>query len=294
VCENDGAFATAASGGSASVTVIELMSRLAVPGLLSASTWLALCPTRIVPKFADEGANAMPGTGSGVPVPLRLIICGEAGALLAMLTEPERLPVVVGKKWIASVQLAPGESVTGVAHPVKPKSPLITIAEMLSAADPLLVMVTNWVALLVLTVCEPKTSAAVERETFETVPVPETPTVCGEPPALLEIWMFPLFTPVAAGANVTESGQDPPAGNVSGRGEQPATWNPPGAVIDERVKLPSPVLLMVTDCGGLNVPTSWLPNASDGTDAENDGAVTTTVAVIAAVLGQAVGLFGTL
>ena len=52
-------------------------------------------------------------TEPAVPVPLRVTTAGDPGALLAILTLPFKLPVVVGAKSTLNVAAPPGAIVTG-------------------------------------------------------------------------------------------------------------------------------------------------------------------------------------
>jgi hypothetical protein len=85
------------------------------------------------------------------------------------------------------------------------------------------------------------------------VPVPLRLAVCGLPAASSLTLSVPLRVPVAVGLKVTVIGQLAPAASVLG---QVLVWaKSPLAVIDVIVSGPVPVLLSVTVCGALVVPT---------------------------------------
>lgn len=183
----------------APLAAIDAIASGAVPGLLSTSTCVALVPTTRAPKSADVGANAMPGTGTGVPLPLSAMPCGLPAALLAMLISPVRAPTAVGTNLIDSVQPAPGAMLSGVAQPVKLKSPLGAMAVMFRGAPPVLLMVTVCARLAVPTVCEPKLSPVAVSDRTATAPVPESGATTGGP-AFVETLTWPLCEPADVGA----------------------------------------------------------------------------------------------
>ena len=91
-------------------------------------------------------------------------------------------------------------------------------------------------------------------------PVPVKVTVCGLPAALSEMLRLPLRVPVAVGIKITLTVQLFPAGTLVA---QLFVWvKSPVAVILEIVSAALPVLVRVTDCAALLVPTDWLPNVT--------------------------------
>ena len=83
------------------------------PPVLESTTGCATLvePVGAVAKVRLAGATVTVGGGS-VAVPLRPIVCGEPVALLAMVTEPVRLPVTVGANVTLSWQLEFGPIAT--------------------------------------------------------------------------------------------------------------------------------------------------------------------------------------
>ena len=87
---------------------------------------------------------------------------------------------------------------------------------------------------------------------------PSRGTVCGLPAALLLIITVPLRVPVAVGVKVTLKAQLAPGASVAGSVPQVFVWakSPllvPTIVIPVMVKVPSPLFVSVTVCGGLVV-----------------------------------------
>ena len=74
-------------------------------------------PALIEPKARLEGV-AETVTVAATPVPLRLTVVGELGALLVMETLPGSEPAVVGAKVTVNVALWPAAMVAGVESPL--------------------------------------------------------------------------------------------------------------------------------------------------------------------------------
>lgn len=90
------------------------------------------------------------------------------------------------------------------------------------------------------------------------IPVPESPTVAGEPGALLTIDMLPVAAPVVVGAKITENEALFPALIVIGK-VAPLALNPlPEADICVTVSGPFPAFVKVMACVAL-LPTDTLP-----------------------------------
>ena len=110
-----------------------------------------------MPKLRLVGLKLTAGAGALVPLPLRATVCGLPLALSVMLTLALRVPVAVGVKVTLMVQEAPAANVLELLGQVLvwAKSPLLVplrpILLMVRAALPLLVSVTAWAALVVLT-----------------------------------------------------------------------------------------------------------------------------------------------
>lgn len=106
-------------------------------------------------------------------LPVRLTECGLPAALSLMASEPERLPAAVGAKVTLNVQLAEGATVEPQVL-LSEKSPVTATLEMVSGPSPVLLRVTVWTELVVLTCCAEKFSPDAESETVGMTPLPES------------------------------------------------------------------------------------------------------------------------
>lgn len=64
------------------------------------------------------GLTVKPGVEGAVPVPVSATVAGEFGALLTMLTDPARVPTVVGAKTALKVAVPPAAIVFGTVSPL--------------------------------------------------------------------------------------------------------------------------------------------------------------------------------
>ena len=186
-----------------------------------------------------------------------------------MLMLALRLPLADGVKVTLIVQLAPAASVLGLMGQVLvcAKSPAFVPATVMlvivRAAVPLFVSVTDLAALVVPTFWAPKLRLVGFSVTAgaETVPVPESATLCGLPVALSLIVTLALRLPVAEGENVTLIAQFAPAASVFGLSGQVFVWAKSAAFVPLTptlliVSAAVPLLVSVTDFAALVVPTS--------------------------------------
>ena len=93
------------------------MVRLEFPLLVSVTLLALEFPAFTLPKLRLVGL-ADKVTEAATPVPLNDTVAGEFGTLLEMVTDPARLPAVVGAKTALNVALAPAANVFGVARPL--------------------------------------------------------------------------------------------------------------------------------------------------------------------------------
>jgi len=102
--------------------------------------------TVTLPKLILVGTTVICGW---IPVPLSEMANGEFVALLETLTNPDKLPMVVGANVIPKEALWPAASVSGRVEGanVKPE-PVSLIAELVTLELPVLEMVTVCVALV--------------------------------------------------------------------------------------------------------------------------------------------------
>jgi hypothetical protein len=201
-----------------------------------------------------------------VPVPKSATTCGLLGASSLMVTNPVRVPVLVGAKVKAIVQLANAATGVEVEHVVlesSANSPLKLMAEIVNALVPVFASVTLCTALVVPTTWLPNVRLEGVRLTPGAVPVPERVTTLV--PALLTKERLPLRVPVAVGVNVTPtaqlalgaSGVETTQGVVA-----PSTAKSPLAVKLVKFRSLVPVFVTVTLWAAPVVPTTWLPKMS--------------------------------
>ena len=174
---------------------------LEFPVFVKEALRLLLLPTFTLPKLRFDVLNVssrVPAT----PVPLKVIMSGELGALLVSETEPVTDPPTVGVKTTLNVACEPVGIVSGVPRPVIVKPAPDTVAcEITTLAVPLFVK---------LIVCElllpvetfPKAAVPGTAPSCAWAPVPLKAIVDGEPVTLLATEMLPEALPEVVGANV--------------------------------------------------------------------------------------------
>lgn len=210
-----------------------------------------------------------------VPVPVSETACGLLPALSVMTSVAERCPDAVGlnTKGIPVEPLGAmvmGAAVVGRTKPVdNPKSPglppLRDSPVICNGALPVLVAVTDSVALLLPMACVPNGSGlGLNRVSgAATTPVPASDTVSVVPLVLLMINVA-LRAPCACGLNATLTGALPPGGTLKERGPlmlkslalRPASSMP--------VTFTVVLVLLLIVTGRLAVTlTPWLPKLSE-------------------------------
>ncbi|HVO88269.1 MAG TPA: hypothetical protein VMV45_06985, partial [Casimicrobiaceae bacterium] len=195
-------------------------------------------------------------------MPLAAMACGLPVPLLVTVIVALRAPVAVGANDTEIVHCAPGATLLHVV--VTGNSDGFELVTLLTATavPPVLVTVMTLAALEVPTFWVPKV-AVCGNESWPGValgePVPDTAIVCGLPAPLLVMVMVPLRAPVAAGVNVIEIVHVALALSVV----QPEldTPNSEGALLamPEMATALPPVLVTVTLCAALVVPTVCVP-----------------------------------
>ena len=156
-----GGFALAGNGTrlNGAPTLMLLSARLAKPVLVTVTFCVGLVVLTVcAAKVSTAGAMLMPGTGAAVPLPERLMRCGDPVALLATLMKPLIAATLRGVKVTLRAQFAPAATCAveiGQVE-VKPKSPVPVMLLMVSGPVPVLVRATAVAGLVVLTVRAPK------------------------------------------------------------------------------------------------------------------------------------------
>jgi hypothetical protein len=87
------------------------------PLLLSITLLDVEVPALTLPKLKLFGLEESV-TDAATPVPVSEIVAGEFGALLDTVTEPVKLPAVVGANTALNVALCPAAIVVGVVRPL--------------------------------------------------------------------------------------------------------------------------------------------------------------------------------
>lgn len=252
---NDEAFAP--------VTAMLMIGKGAVPVLVRVTDCDALSvPTRRVPY---ERLLAERDTAGNSPVPVSAIDCGEFAALSVMVTAADTAPVAVGAKCPWMVQLAPTATLDPQVLANANDEALVPVTAMLmivNGAVPVLVRVTDFDALSVPTNCVPYERLVAERDTTGVdMPVPFSAIDCGELLALSVMVMVADSAPVSVGVKCPWMVQLAPAARVepqvsANRNDEafgPVTVMPMIGTDD------APLLVRVTDCDALAVPTCWVP-----------------------------------
>jgi sorbitol-specific phosphotransferase system component IIC len=245
--------------------VMPVMVNGALPVLLSVTVCAAEVVPAVAEKLSDEGESEATGRGAAVPVPLRLIICGETAALSVTSRLPVTLPAMAGEKVTEMVQLAPAPSdgpqlLVSLNRPISGELGAV-MPVMVNGALPVLLSVTVCAAEVVPAVAEKLSDEGESEATGRgaAVPVPLRLIICGEPVALSVTRMLPVTPPVVTGAKVTEMAQLVPA--ASDAPQLLVSLNRPtrgelGAEMPVMVSGTLPVLLSVTVCAAEVVPAA--------------------------------------
>jgi hypothetical protein len=238
----------------APVTVTAEIVTVAVPPFVRVMVCELLVPVATLPNAAllGDAANC-----ACVPVPLKLIVVGEFGALLTSVTDPVTLPATLGPNTALNVAVLPAPIVTGVAIPVVLKpAPVTVTAEIVTVAVPLFVSVTVC-ELLVPVVTLPNAALLGDAANCACVPVPLKLIVVGEFGALLTIEMLPLALVAVVGAYCALNVVLSPAPNVSGVLNPLMLMPAPDTVAADIVTLAVPEFVNVID---------WVPLLPTATD----------------------------
>jgi len=229
---------------------------LEFPLLVSVAVSELLLPSLTFPKLRLDVLNPRIRVAA-TPVPLRVIVSGEFGALLTSCIDPVTLPAELGPKTALNVVLLPVAMVTGAAIPdVLNPVPVAVTDDIVTLALPPFVSV-KLCELLVPVVTLPNAALVGVAANCGCVPVPFKGIASGEFGALLTIDMLPLAAPLVVGANCALNDVVCPAPSVSGV-LNPLMLRPvPDALACEIVTLPDPEFVNVID---------WVPALPTATD----------------------------
>src|SRR5882762_441666 len=246
------------------VPVMAMLETFSAPApLLVRVTVCAVAATPTLVVLNVKLAGLKPTVGEGAePVPLRLIVCGLAGALSVMLIEAVRLPAAPGVKVTLMVQLAPAATELPQLS-VSAKSPVLVpvmaMLETFSAPAPLLVRVTVCAvaATPTLVVLNVKLAGLKPTVGEGAEPVPLRLIVCGLAGALSVMLIEAVRLPAAPGVKVTLMVQFAPAATelpqLSVSAKSPVLV--PVMAMLETFSAPAPLLVRVTVCAVDATPT---------------------------------------
>lgn len=159
-----------------------------------------MAPTETFPK------DTLPGDAVNVelvetPLPTRVTVCGDVGALSVNTMLPVAAPAVVGANCTLKESDWPPVKVFGRESPLMPNPVPVTVATLMTTlVVPVLVSSMDWV-LLCPTTTFPKVTAEGEMLRPVCVPVPLSETVSGELDASLITVRLPVIAPAVVGAN---------------------------------------------------------------------------------------------
>jgi hypothetical protein len=213
------------------------------------TTWFA--------KVNDAGDRFATGP---MPVPLKLTPGRGPVVLLFKPKEPLPVPRAVGAKVTFTVQVAPAATDVPQLF-VWAKSPAITKVLIVRAVLPVLLRVTVCAELEVPTSCEPKVSDAGDNDATAPNPVPFRVTAAGAGLLLLDNDNDPLRLPTAVGVKTILIEQLAPAPSDV---PHVFVWlKSPVTISDEIEREVFPLLVSVTSCTALELPTACDGNARD-------------------------------
>jgi len=199
------------------------------------------------------------------PVPLSAIVCGEFPAVSVMVTAAVNAPVAVGPKCPWMVQVAPAAMLVPQVFANRNDDAFVPVTAMLvnvSVAVPLLVSVTVCDPLVEPTATVPNERLVAESVTPAPWPVPVSAIICGDPTALSVIATAPASAPPVTGSKFPLIVQLAPAATLVPQVfvKTNEVAFAPVTAIWVIVSADCPLLVNVTDCDAVAVPTGEEPN----------------------------------
>jgi hypothetical protein len=152
------------------------------------------------------------------PVPESAIDCGELPALSVTTIEPVAGPAPAGVKVTLTMHVAAGARVAPhvvLLAKLATFVPAMAIDVNTSGTVEVLVSVTDWGALVVLTACTVKASEGTLKPTEGTAPLPLSAIICGEVAALSVTVIAAVAEPATPGVKATEIMHVPAAASVA-------------------------------------------------------------------------------
>ena len=236
-------------------TVTEEIVTVALPPFVRVTVCELLVPVVTLPNAAVLGVAA---NCASMPVPLKVIVAGEPGALSVRVMLPIAAPVAVGANCALKDRLSPPVNVFGRDSPLIPKPVPATVARLMVTLEfPLFVSFTLCVPLCpTITFPNVKADGAIVKPAC--VPVPVIEIASGELEASLRIVRLPFIAPADVGANCSCIVLLWPTPMIP-EGFPPTTVKPaPVKAAEAIVTVPNPVLVTVKLCVAV-APTAMLP-----------------------------------
>jgi hypothetical protein len=214
-------------------------------------------PIFTLPKLTLAGLAPSVNVAA-VPVPLREIVAGDPGALLAIDTVPVAPPAAVGANFALNVSVCPAATVVFAFSPETLNPVPVTVA--------LVIVRVDWPVFVIVMFCEfelpvmtlPKFRLVVDKPKPACAPVPVKLSTVGEPWTSLAIETLPATAPAVVGANLTDKVADVPGLSVEGAATPLAVKPAPVVVIPEICTAAWPVLVNV-EVRVLLLPTLTFP-----------------------------------
>ncbi len=177
----------------------------AVPVLVSVTGSVAVFPTGVPGKVSAASDRV---TAGAVPFPLNVTCCGDPAELSAIFSVAVCAPAAAGLKVKVILQFAFAATLVPQVLVCENEAALVPAIEIaplasVSAALPVLLSVTVWVAADEPTAVSEKPRLVGERPAIAPVPVPLSETAWGEPAALSAMLTEPVTLPIDAGLKVT-------------------------------------------------------------------------------------------
>jgi hypothetical protein len=178
-----------------------------------------------------------------------------------MVRVPVRLPVAVGLKNTPMAQLTPGSTLLVQALSTPKSAGLAVTLLMVRGRLPSFLRVTVWGRPVVPTYWLEKVTLVGDKVAVGAVPVPVKLITCGLLGASSAMVNAPLRSPMLVGTKVTLTVHETPAPRVEGDiGQELLRVKSPLTAIPVMLNATVPVLLRVTVCAALVLPTSWAAN----------------------------------
>jgi len=217
------------------------------------------------------------------------MVCGEPAALSTTVMAAGKAPVVVGSKCPWMLQFAPAARLVPQEFAKVYEdafAPVTVMLVIVKAAVPVFVKVTYCDAVAVPTLSVPNATLVVDKVTAGPNPVPVNAILCGDPPALSVIETAAASAPPVVGSKSPVMVHCAPTARLLPQvlvNANDDAFAPVTAML-VIVRAAAPLLVNVTDCDAVAVPTAEEPN--DKLVAESVTAAPTPVPLSATLCGD--------